>query len=116
MLLDGEITALDRDGRPDFATLQAVLTDGAADALSFGVFDLLAEGGQSLLHLPLSSRKVLLRALLDADDPPGDGIHVIDHAPGPGAALLDAVCASGHEGLIAKRIDAPIDRAAAAHG
>ncbi|MEN2989642.1 DNA ligase D [Tistrella sp. BH-R2-4] len=107
VLLDGEITALDRDGRPDFATLQAVLTDGAADALSFGVFDLLAEGGQSLLHLPLSSRKVRLRALLDADDPQGDGIHVIDHAPGPGAALLDAVCAGGHEGLIAKRIDAP---------
>ncbi|WP_372084066.1 DNA ligase D [Tistrella mobilis] len=104
VLLDGEVTAMTADGRTDFSALQAALSAGG-EGLHYGVFDLLAEGGQSLRHLPWTARKARLRALMGTAA--GDGIHVVDHSPGPAGDLLDQVCAAGHEGLIAKRADAP---------
>src|SRR4029077_7446806 len=39
-IIDGEIVALDHDGAPDFAALQAALSEGKTDRLVFFVFDL----------------------------------------------------------------------------
>ena len=56
-IIDGEVVALDHDGAPDFAALQAALSDGKTDDLIFFVFDLLFAEGEDLRALPLSERK-----------------------------------------------------------
>ena len=40
-ILDGEVVALDHNGAPDFAALQAVLSDGQSKDWSYFVFDVL---------------------------------------------------------------------------
>ena len=46
-----------KTARPDFAALQAALSEGKTDDLVFFAFDLLFEGGEDLRALPLSERK-----------------------------------------------------------
>ena len=65
-IIDGEVVALDDDGAPDFAALQAALSDGETDELVFFAFDLLFVDGEDLRELPLRERKARLKALLDA--------------------------------------------------
>ena len=68
-IIDGEICALDENGAPDFAALQAALSEGKTDSLVYFAFDLLFEGGEDLRTLPLTERKERLQQLLsDADD------------------------------------------------
>ena len=47
-IIDGEIVALDHRGSPDFAGLQAALSDEKTDDLIFFAFDLLFLSGQDL--------------------------------------------------------------------
>ena len=47
-MIDGEVVALDDDGAPDFAALQAALSDGETDDLIFFAFDLLFADGEDL--------------------------------------------------------------------
>ncbi|MGE8132304.1 DNA ligase D [Novosphingobium subterraneum] len=108
-LIDGEITASDAEGNPDFSRLQAVLKrghgeQGEEDALSFHAFDLLELDGEDLKPLSNVERKQRLAGLL-ADAPPP--IHIADHIIGGGEKLLEAMCRAGQEGIIAKRADAP---------
>lgn len=108
-LIDGEITAPDDEGNPDFSRLQNVLkrghgAQGDKDALSFHAFDLLELEGEDLKSLPTVERKQRLAALLGLAQPP---IHVADHVIGGGETLLRAMCDAGQEGIIAKRADAP---------
>ena len=63
-ILDGEVVALDHNGAPDFAALQAALSDGKSEALVYFAFDLLFEGKEDLRKLPLDARKERLEALL----------------------------------------------------
>ena len=56
-LIDGEIVALDDKGDPDFAALQAALSDGKTDNLIFFAFDLLFADEYDLRALPLVERK-----------------------------------------------------------
>ena len=46
VLIDGEIVALDRNGVPDFSTLQAAISDGKTGDLIFYAFDLLFADGR----------------------------------------------------------------------
>jgi bifunctional non-homologous end joining protein LigD len=51
--IDGEVVALDARGVPDFAALQAALSDGSKKPLVFFAFDLLfSEGGQHARDVP----------------------------------------------------------------
>ncbi|MGV3512399.1 MAG: DNA ligase D [Novosphingobium sp.] len=107
-LIDGEITASDDEGNPDFSRLQAVLKrghgeQGEGDALSFHAFDLLELDGEDLKPLPNVERKQRLSGLLAEAQPP---IHVAEHIIGGGEKLLAAMCGAGQEGIIAKRADA----------
>ncbi|MBF9151511.1 DNA ligase D [Novosphingobium jiangmenense] len=107
-MIDGEITASDDKGNPDFSRLQAVLKrghgeQGEGDALSFHAFDLLELDGEDLKSLPNVERKQRLAGLLADAQPP---IHVADHIIGGGEKLLAAMCSAGQEGIIAKRADA----------
>ncbi len=108
-LIDGEITASDANGNPDFSALQAVLKRGRGaqakdDALSFHAFDLIELDDEDLVKLPNIERKERLEALLAHAQPP---IHVADHVIGAGEKLYAAMCAARQEGIISKKIDAP---------
>jgi len=108
-LIDGEIVAHDKDGNPDFSTLQGVLkrghgSEGAGDRLAFHAFDLVELNGETLASLPNIERKERLEGLLAGSPPP---VHVADHVIGAGEQLFKAMCGAGQEGIISKRIDAP---------
>jgi bifunctional non-homologous end joining protein LigD len=47
-IIDGEIVALDHNGAPDFAALQAALSDGQSKDLAYFAFDVLYAQGQDL--------------------------------------------------------------------
>src|ERR1700751_2444159 len=57
-LVDGEVAALDEQGRPSFNLLQNY--QSARGTLVYFVFDLLMFKGDSLLNKPLDERKALL--------------------------------------------------------
>jgi bifunctional non-homologous end joining protein LigD len=97
-VLDGEICALDEQGRSSFSLLQE---GGGAQA--FVVFDVLEVEGEPLLDLPLSERRRRLEELID----PHAGGVVVSPQFEDGEALLRAARAQRLEGVVAKREDAP---------
>ncbi|MEH3106658.1 MAG: DNA ligase D [Sphingomonas fennica] len=103
-LIDGEVVALDPQGRPSFSALQAALKDGGGASLAFFAFDLLEEGGEDLTGLSNRDRKARLAALLA--DPPAP-IALAEHVEGNGEKLFAGLCAEGMEGIVSKRADAP---------
>ncbi len=107
-LIDGEIVGYDKQGNPDFSSLQQVLKRGhgaqkKGDSLAFHAFDLLDLNGEDLTQQPNVEREERLEALLAKAEPP---IHVADHVIGAGEKLLKAMCDAGQEGIISKKIDA----------
>lgn len=64
-ILDGEIVALDHHGSPDFAGLQAALSEKKTEDLIFYAFDLLFLGTQDLRRQPLLDRKQSLKRLIE---------------------------------------------------
>ncbi len=102
-LIDGELCAIDEQGRTDFTLLKNSL-DGQKPVV-FYAFDLLEQDGEDLAPLPQIERKARLEALLAAlpDDAP---IAYSDHIVGDGEAVFRAMCEGGHEGVIAKVINA----------
>jgi bifunctional non-homologous end joining protein LigD len=103
-ILDGEVVALDAAGQPDFAGLQAALSDGDTGDLIFFAFDLLAENGEDLRDLPLRERKARLKAVMGDDEP---RLRFVDHFETAGDAVLLSACKLELEGIISKRLDAP---------
>ena len=103
-LIDGEICAFDDKGRTDFTTLKNVLSNGGR--LEYFAFDLLETDGEDLTKLPLVERKARLEKLL-SNTARHDPVQYSSHVEGHGQNVLDALCRDGHEGVIAKRADAP---------
>ena len=103
-LLDGEIVALDHNGAPDFAGLQAALSDEKTDALVFFAFDLLFAEGEDLRALPLLARKARLEKLLKGA---GNALRYVEHFTSGGEAVLKSACRMALEGIVSKRGDAP---------
>ena len=102
-LIDGEVVALDHDGRPSFQALQASLKDGSG-TLAYFAFDLLEADGEDLTALPNLDRKERLKGLLVGAP---DTIRFSDHVLGNGEKLFDSLCKEGLEGVVSKRSDAP---------
>jgi bifunctional non-homologous end joining protein LigD len=119
-VVDGEVVALDEQGRPSFGRLQErtglrgleVATgrrrpeterlskdERAAIPLVYWVFDLLHVDGRSLLDVPLVERKRLLRRLLR----PHPMVRYAPHVEADGEAFLEAARQQELEGIIAKR-------------
>jgi bifunctional non-homologous end joining protein LigD len=107
-IIDGEIVALDRNGAPDFAALQAALSEQNTDRLVFYAFDLLFEGDADLRARPLAERKSRLEAML-ADRKIGQAalIRFVEHFETGGDAVLRSACRLSLEGIVSKRLDAP---------
>ena len=104
-VIDGEIVALDADGSPDFAGLQAALSDGKTGDLVFFAFDLMTEGDQDLRALPLSERKARLQTVLKPLKTPR--MRYVEHFASGGDAVLSSACRMSLEGIVSKRMDAP---------
>jgi bifunctional non-homologous end joining protein LigD len=100
-VIDGEVVALDADGKPSFNMLQNYGSAGAP--LHFYVFDLLVLNGKDVMAEPLVKRRELLekRVLPKLSEP-------VRYSPELKASLNDliqSVKAQGLEGLVAKRRD-----------
>src|SRR6266567_1868766 len=101
-VVDGEVVAMDEEGRSSFQLLQRSELDGKDAPLAFYVFDLLQLHGRSLIDLPLTLRKKLLTRLV----PPSGDIVRFSGALGTEAeTLLPEIERRGLEGLIGKQRD-----------
>ncbi|HEV8516792.1 MAG TPA: DNA ligase D [Candidatus Limnocylindrales bacterium] len=115
-IVDGEVVAFDRDGRPDFSLLQDRTGIRAGEhgrtepgrppkeaaaaeiPLAYEVFDLLYLDGRSLLDVPLEGRKRLLRSVLRDHDL----VRYASHIEADGEAFHDVARQRGLEGIVAK--------------
>ena len=98
-VIDGEVVALDGDGRPSFNTLQNYGSSGAP--LHFFIFDLLILRGRDVMGEPLMRRRDLIEehVLPELAEP-------IRYSPvleGSLKNLFQSVKVQGLEGLVAKR-------------
>ncbi|MGA7459101.1 MAG: non-homologous end-joining DNA ligase [Candidatus Korobacteraceae bacterium] len=108
-ILDGEIVALDEQGRPSFGLMQQRTGVGEGGRrirrtrddipIAYYVFDLLYLDGYDLMQADLEQRKRLLSSIVTA----GDLLRYSDHWVGTGTALFNAAAQRGLEGIIAKR-------------
>jgi bifunctional non-homologous end joining protein LigD len=94
-ILDGEVVALDRKGKPVFRDLIR-----GRGFLAFAAFDLLWLHGEDLRQLPLAERKQRLTDLLPADTGPLYKILTLEEH---GRALFGAITKMDLEGIVAKR-------------
>lgn len=101
-VVDGEVVALDEEGRSSFQLLQGLEMGGSKSPVCFYVFDLLQLNGKSLIGLPLTARKELLSGICgDMGDPIRYSGEIGADAP----PLLKEVERRGLEGLIGKLRD-----------
>ena len=96
-LIDGEVVAVDENGRPSFNLLQH---SHATAHLQYYVFDVLIHRGRSVLSLPLEKRRELLSHDLAKLSYPVILSNTLDAEP---AELIQAASGLGLEGIIAKR-------------
>jgi bifunctional non-homologous end joining protein LigD len=101
-VIDGEVVALDGEGRSSFQLLQGLEMEGRKSPICFYVFDLLQLSGRSLVGLPLSTRKQLLAQLCEGVDDP---IRFSGEIGSDASVLLAEVKRRGLEGLIGKLRD-----------
>jgi bifunctional non-homologous end joining protein LigD len=98
-VIDGEVVALDEEGRSSFQLLQALEMEGRESPVYFYAFDLLQLDGKSLLSLPLVARKDVLKKL---SDDAGDPIRYSGPIGSDAKPLLEEVKRRGLEGIIGK--------------
>jgi len=108
VVLDGEIVALDSEGRPaGFQRLQGRihLSTEAVDSTptAYIVFDVLREGDRDLCDLPLRERRPIVERLFKGNR--NDSLRISEVARGNGRDLYSRALQQGWEGLIAKRAD-----------
>jgi bifunctional non-homologous end joining protein LigD len=99
-VLDGEVCALDEEGRPSFSAMQQ---GKPGTPIVYEVFDLLELEGRPLLELPLVERRKQLEALLDRRNRTVRLSETFED----GEALYQAAQEQRLEGIVAKRADSP---------
>lgn len=112
LLIDGEVTALDRDGNPlGFQHLQGRLhakgethlrTVDTANPAALFVFDILREGQEDLRGLPTIARRLRLERAFKPSASLARLLRLTDVAIDDGRALYAQALAEGWEGLIVK--------------
>lgn len=104
-VLDGELVAIDEDGRPSFELLQERMglerrSCRGPIGVMFMAFDVVYLDGRSLVDAPYVDRRQILEQL----DLSGDHWSTPPCSIGQGAALFEASCRLGLEGVVAKRL------------
>jgi bifunctional non-homologous end joining protein LigD len=110
-VVDGEIVALDREGRPSFERMQdrfhrtpeELARNKGRVPVQFLAFDLLWLDGRPLLELPLRERRARLEEVLVET---GD-IRLSQVVEGAGTTFFEQVKALKLEGIVAKRAASP---------
>jgi bifunctional non-homologous end joining protein LigD len=109
-ILDGEVVALDEEGRASFSLMQqrTGFRPGGKRAATkadipvlYYAFDLLYLDGYDWRRVPLEERKKKLATLLLT----GDSLRYSDHHEKQGKALFEMARAKGLEGILAKKRD-----------
>ena len=95
-VLDGEVCAIDEQGRASFSAMQQ-----GGRPLVYYVFDLLELEGEPLVQLPFTERRERLEEILDRRN----RVVQLSEAFDDGAALEQAAVEQGLEGVMAKRAD-----------
>jgi bifunctional non-homologous end joining protein LigD len=112
LLLDGEVVALDDEGRPSFQRLQGrarflrpidIRHAAVEYPVTYYAFDLLGFEDFDLRPLPLTQRKELLRRVL----PPLGALRYLEHVEEEGEVLYHEAERLGLEGVVAKKANAP---------
>jgi len=107
-ILDGEIVALDDEGRPSFSLMQQRtgfqpgkrrLPRREGVPVLYYAFDLLYLDGLDLRRVALEQRKQLLQERIENSE----AIHFSDHYAEKGLDLLEAARQRGLEGIVAKK-------------
>ena len=107
-VIDGEVVAIDEQGRPSFSLMQQrtgirhghFKAPGRHDVpVLYYAFDLIYVEGYDLHKVGLEDRKRLLQDIVL----PGDNLRYSDHQIGQGAALFQVAGQRGLEGIVAKR-------------
>jgi bifunctional non-homologous end joining protein LigD len=108
-IADGEIVALDAQGRPSFSLMQqrtGFREPGRRSAkkntglpIQFYAFDLLYLDGYDLMRVELEERKQLLASILTK----GPAVSYSEHHVADGKTLYQAAARLGLEGIVAKR-------------
>ena len=99
-VLDGEIVALNDQGRPSFQLLQN-RNGEPRPFLLYYVFDLLYRDGYDVRGVPLEQRKALLRCSLM----PTERVRIVETFVEDGESLYAVAQQQGMEGVVAKRRD-----------
>jgi DNA ligase 1 len=106
LILDGEAIAYGPNGRP--LPFQDTMRRKAADAgggLTLSLFDVLLLEDRTMLAAPARERFAALEALA-----PGLAVpRIVTADPAEATAFYAAAVAAGHEGVMAKALDAPYD-------
>ena len=105
-VVDGEIAALDDNGRSSFSLLQQ-----GTGTLALVLFDVLEIEGEPVIHLPLAERREKLEALVDTRK---GGIFVSPHFD-DGKALLTAATRPGARGRRREEARLPVSARPAEH-
>jgi ATP-dependent DNA ligase len=102
-VLDGELVALDPNGKSDFGLLQNFRS--AESQIHFYVFDMLILKGKDVSLLGLDERRTLFRKVLPRNE------HISESAVEHGsyAKMMQFVKQHRLEGIIAKRCDSPYE-------
>ncbi|MEY2504772.1 MAG: bifunctional non-ous end joining protein LigD [Verrucomicrobiota bacterium] len=101
-VIDGEVVALDDEGRSSFQLLQGLEMEGRKSPICFYVFDLMQLNGRGMAGLPLTARKEVLAKICEGV---GDPIRYSGEIGGDAERLLPEVQRRGLEGLIGKLRD-----------
>jgi bifunctional non-homologous end joining protein LigD len=98
-VLDGELVALDEQGKPEFPLICECLLERRFNAMpTYMVFDVLSVEGRTVLSEPYVSRRRILEEMR-LDDVQWRTPQTFDD----GKALWEAVCEHELEGVVAKR-------------
>ena len=109
-ILDGEIVAIDEQGRPSFSLMQQRtgfqpgkrrLPGREGVPILYYAFDLLYLDGYDLRRVGLEKRKELLQSVLEN----GEIVRFSDHYPEKGRELFEVARQRGLEGILAKKRD-----------
>ncbi|QPK83930.1 ATP-dependent DNA ligase [Corynebacterium qintianiae] len=99
-VLDGELVALDEQGRPNFSLLHAADREGSDAELRYMAFDVLEVGGRSMVGEAYTGRREALEALEETEH-----VAIPPRFTGSFETAEQASRTLGLEGVMAKRAD-----------
>jgi len=98
-VIDGEVVAIDENGRPNFNLLQNFRSAGTN--IQYFAFDILMHKGKELTRPPLSQRRKILASVIK----PNAHIEISEASDRPLSEMVKFIREHALEGIVAKRAD-----------